>query len=145
MSMLTKLKAIKTKSKKRVGRGYGSTKGGHTSGRGSKGQLSRTGAKAPLWFEGGALPLVKRLPMLTGKGRLKPVEQVALINLNQLNKLAKKEVTLDTLKLHGLIPRNSSKAKLVATGKIDMAVNLTGINVSKKASEAIKKAGGQVI
>jgi len=145
MSMLTKLKAIKTKSKKRVGRGYGSTKGGHTSGRGSKGQLSRTGAKAPLWFEGGALPLVKRLPMLRGKGRLKPVEQVALINLNQLNKLAKKEVTLDTLKLHGLIPRNSSKAKLVATGKIDMAVNLTGINVSKKASEAIKKAGGQVI
>ena len=145
MSMLNHLQAIKAKSKKRVGRGYGSTKGGHTSGRGTKGQLSRTGSKVPLWFEGGALPLVKRLPMLRGKGRLKAIEQIAILRLDQLKKFGKDQISLDTLKLHGLVAKKTQKVKVVASGTLDTAVSLVGIQVTKKAQEMIEKAGGKVL
>ena len=63
MSLLQKLAKTVTKSNKRVGRGYGSGKGGHTASRGQKGQKSRVGSKIPLWFEGGQLPGVKKYPM----------------------------------------------------------------------------------
>jgi large subunit ribosomal protein L15 len=72
MSILSSLTKITTRSKKRLGRGYGSGKGGHTSSRGQKGQKSRVGSKVPLWFEGGALPLSKRIPMW----RVKAVSRV---------------------------------------------------------------------
>jgi len=145
MSILNQLKSITSKSKKRVGRGYGSTKGGHTSGRGTKGQLSRTGSKIPLWFEGGALPLVKRLPMLRGKGRLNPTDQIATISLDQLKKLGETHVTVDTLKIHCLVPKRISKVKVVASGTLDTPVILNGIAVTKKAESLIKKAGGQIL
>ena len=87
MSILHQLSSIVDRSHKRLGRGFGSGKGGHTSSRGSKGQRSRTGSKIPLWFEGGQLPLIKRLPMLRGKYRFKVVRPVVELTLSDLEKL----------------------------------------------------------
>lgn len=145
MSILHKLTSIKDKSKKRVGRGYGSGKGGHTSGRGTKGQLSRTGSKVPLWFEGGNLPLVKRLPMLRGKGLLNPISKPSLITLTQLHKLGLSKVSLDTLKINRLVPRSALSAKVVATGQISIPVELQNVLTTKKAKELISKCGGKVL
>lgn len=145
MSMLNQLKPSTTKQKKRVGRGYGSTKGGHTSGRGQKGQLSRRGSKVPLWFEGGNLPLVKRLPMLRGKGLLSPIRPAAIVTLTQLQKLGLNQVSIDTLKLHRLVPARTHSVKIVATGALTEAIEVTGIGATKKAKEMIEKLGGKVV
>src|SRR3990167_5472974 len=83
---LHNLSKITICGKKRVGRGYGSGKGGHTSGRGQKGQRSRR--TIPWWFEGGQLPLVKRVPFWRGKGRLNPLKQKpVIVKTGQFNKL----------------------------------------------------------
>jgi ribosomal protein L15 len=102
MSILSSLTKITTGSKKRLGRGYGSGKGGHTSSRGQKGQKSRVGSKVPLWFEGGALPLSKRIPMWRGKGRFKSMASCAELTFDDLNKIELSEITLDSLKLKEL-------------------------------------------
>lgn len=84
MSLLNQLPPVKSKPKRRLGRGYGSQKGGHTSSRGQKGQKSRN--KLPIWFEGGQLPLIRRTPFIKGKSRfnsLKP--KPVTITLDELN------------------------------------------------------------
>lgn len=144
MSLLNQLTNITKSAKKRVGRGYGSGKGGHTSGRGMKGQKSREGNNIPLWFEGGQLPLIKRMPMIRGKAKFKPLRPVVEIKLEDLNKVTATVVTLDTLKLEKLIDPRFKRAKIIAGGKLDKKLTIKGIKVSKAALEAIQKSGGSV-
>lgn len=144
MSLLKKLPSIVDKSKRRVGRGIGSTQGGHTAGRGQKGQKSRTGSKIPLWFEGGQLPLIKRLPMLRGKGKMKPTSKTVSLTLSDLNRVKATAVTLDTLKLEKIIPSQAKAAKVIATGTLTKAVSMSGVMVTQQAQAAIEEAGGSV-
>ena len=116
MSILSKLFTTTTRAMKRRGRGIGSGKGGHTSGRGQKGQKSRQGANVPLWFEGGQLPLIKRLPMLRGKGLLKSQNKSVEVTLSELDRLDMAEVSLDSLKLARVIDKRAKSAKIIATG-----------------------------
>lgn len=144
MSLLNKIISSTTKSKKRVGRGYGSGKGGHTSSRGQKGQKSRQGSKIPLWFEGGQLPLIKRLPMLRGKGKLNVVRPTAEITLSEIDAMKADSITLDTLKLEKVIETKYKKAKIIGSGTISRKVTVQGVKVTKTATEAIIAAGGSV-
>lgn len=144
MSLLQKLHKITTKSHKRVGRGYGSGTGGHTSGRGEKGQKSRVGSLVPLWFEGGQLPLVKRLPMQRGKGRLNVLEPVAEVSLTDLNAMKSDTVTLDTLKLENIIDVRFKKAKIVGTGTIEKKLIVQALPVTQGARTQIEALGGTV-
>ncbi|GIK84062.1 MAG: 50S ribosomal protein L15 [Patescibacteria group bacterium] len=144
MSLLNKLTSTTTKSAKRLGRGIGSGKGGHTSTRGQKGQKARQGAKIPLWFEGGQLPLIKRLPMLRGKHRLNVVRPTAEVTLSEVEAMKADTITLDTLKLEKVIGSKFAKAKIVASGKLSRKVTVQGVKVTKTAAEAIVAAGGTV-
>lgn len=144
MSIKHLLPATTTKGKKRLGRGYGSGKGGHTSSRGQKGQWSRRGAKVPLYFEGGNLPLIKRLPMQRGKGRLNVVRPTLELTLNDLQALDATLITLDTVRLAGLLPVGVKKVKIIATGSISKSVTVEGISASAAARKAIEAAGGEL-
>ncbi len=144
MSILNQLASIKENSKKRVGRGYGSGKGGHTAGHGTKGQGSRGGSKTPLWFEGGQLPLVRRLPMLRGKGRFNVVNPTAQLTLSELNNLDMEVVTLAALIEAKIIDSRFKKAKIIKSGTISRKVTVEGIGVTAGARQEIEKAGGSV-
>lgn len=144
MSLLNKLTKSTTSQSKRVGRGYGSGKGGHNSTKGQKGQKSRGGAKIPLWFEGGQLPLIKRLPMLRGKGRLNVVRPTAEITLSEIENMKADTITLDTLKLEKVISPGFKKAKIIASGTLNRKVTVEGIRVTKSAAKAIEAAGGSI-
>jgi large subunit ribosomal protein L15 len=144
MSILSSLQKITTRSSKRLGRGYGSGKGGHTSSRGQKGQKARTGSKVPLWFEGGALPLSKRIPMWRGKGRFNSLRQVAELTFDDLNKIELTDITLDSLKLNRIIDKRFKKAKVISKGKLNKAVHLKGIAVSAAAKKEIEALGGSI-
>lgn len=145
MSLASKLPAITTKAAKRIGRGYGTGKGGHTSSRGQKGYKSRVGSKVPLWFEGGQLPLVKRLPMMRGKGRLKSLTPVAEVSLATLEKMTADVITLETLKLEKIIDSRYAKAKVIGNGTLTRKLTLQGIAATQSAKSAIEKAGGSVV
>lgn len=144
MSLLQQLITTKSKSAKRLGRGIGSGKGGHTSSRGQKGQRSRGGAKIPLWFEGGQLPLIKRLPMLRGKGRLKSVRPTAEVTLTEIQKMKAEIISLETLKAEKIIDKRFKKAKIIATGKIDRKVTIEGVLATAGAQKAIEALGGSI-
>ena len=141
--ILQKLTKISAKSAKRLGRGPGSGKE-KTSGRGNKGQRARKSGEAPLWFEGGALPLVKRMPMLRGKARFNVLEPTATVSLTDINKMSADQITLDTLKLEKVIDRRFKKAKVVANGTISRKVTIVDVRVSKTAATMIEQAGGSV-
>lgn len=145
MSILHQLTSIIDRPKKRLGRGIGSGKGGHTVGRGSKGQGSRVGSNVPLWFEGGQLPLVKRLPMWRGKSRFESLRPAAEITLSDLEKMSESEISLETLKLKKVIETKFKKAKVIATGELKRSVVIKGMKVSAQAKKAIEAAGGKVI
>ncbi len=144
MSKLNQLISIIDKAHKRIGRGYGSGVGGHTSTRGQKGQKSRTGSKIPLWFEGGQLPIIKRMPMLRGKGRMNVVVLTSEVSLTELQNMTASEITLDTLKLEKVVSVRAKSAKIIATGEISRAVKIVGVRASAQAKVAIEKAGGSV-
>lgn len=133
-----------TKSKKRLGQGHGSGRV-KTSGRGTKGQNARS--KRPIQFEGGALPLTKRLPFLRGKDRNKPISpKFIIVNLDDINKLpAKTIVTLEVLVKHGLISKDAvtKGVKVLGGGSVDKEYTVK-IPLSKSASDKIIKAGGSV-
>jgi large subunit ribosomal protein L15 len=143
MSILNQLTRIVDKSAKRVGRGIGSGRGGHTSGRGMKGQKSRVGSKIPLWFEGGQLPLTKRLPMLRGKGRFNVVRPTAEVTLSDIQKMKAKTITLEALKEERVINARFRTAKIVRTGELTRKVTVE-IPVSAASKKAIENAGGLV-
>jgi large subunit ribosomal protein L15 len=141
--MLHTLTSVVTKSKKRVGRGQGSGKA-RTAGRGQKGYKARTGSKVALWFEGGQLPLVKRLPMLRGKARFNVLNETAELTLSDLQRISQlvDVISLDSLKLAGLLDRRYKKAKIINTGSLTVPVTVQGIPTTAAAAKAIEKAGG---
>ncbi len=146
---LSTLPATAEKGKKRVGRGFGSGRGGHASGRGTKGQKAR--GRIGLFFEGTKLKksLLKRLPLVRGKDKFKPWKPVSLvINLKYLNLFKKdEEVNLASLKAKGILPKDlpeEARVKILGEGEVKepLAVSLP---VSAGAREKIEKAGGRVV
>jgi len=137
------------KGLKRAGRGHGSGRGGHTSGRGSKGQRSRS--SVGLFFEGTKFKksLIKRLPLFRGKGKLKAKKDNSLtVNIKFLNVFKKDEiVNLASLKEKGVIAKDlpeKTKIKILGDGDLGVALKVQ-LSVSKGAKSKIEKAGGEVI
>ena len=135
------------KSKMRVGRGIGSGKG-KTSGRGVKGQKSRSGV-AIKSFEGGQMPLYRRLP----KRGFNPIvnQKIAILNLEKIQAYidqktinASDTINSDLLKKHKLINKNSQKLKILGTGIIKVKINIEADLISKSAMEKLEKIGGTV-
>lgn len=144
---LHQLDKTTTRSKKRLGRGYGSGKGGHTSSRGQKGQKSRS--KIHIWFEGGQLPLSRRLPFLRGKDRFKSISlPTTIINTEKLSVFKSgATVNLDSLVKHKLISvkeATSTRIKILAQGKINIPLVIEGLSLSQKAAKIITAAGGKI-
>jgi len=146
---LAKLPKTTTKSKKRVGRGYGSGKGGHTVGRGAKGFKARN--KAPLTFMGTKTKksLIKKLPLQRGKGKFKPLRpDPVVINLKYLDLFSKgKTVNLKSLVEKGLVKEKEALSlgvKILGGGGIKTALKVD-LPCSKSAIKAIEKVGGQVV
>lgn len=131
-----------TKDNKRVGRGEGSGTGG-TAGRGHKGQLSRGGAKRRSWFEGGQMPIQRRLPKFGFNRYGKVVYQV--VNVEDLEKVpADAEITPEVLQNHGLIKSEKKPVKVLGNGEISQKINIKIHAISKSAREKIEKSGGVV-
>lgn len=128
-------------NRKRVGRGIGSGFG-KTCGRGHKGQKSRSGGYHKVGFEGGQMPLQRRVPKVGFSSRVGRVTDE--IRLHELNNLEADVIDLDVLRKASLINRSILHVKVMVSGKIEKAVNLKGIRASKGAREAIEAAGGKV-
>lgn len=126
---------------KRVGRGIGSGLG-KTAGRGHKGQKSRAGGFHKVGFEGGQMPLQRRLPK-RGFVSLTAGKNVE-VRLSELEKLPVEDIDLLTLMQAGVIPAASLSAKVIMSGKLTRKVNLKGIGATKGARAAIEAAGGSV-
>jgi large subunit ribosomal protein L15 len=141
---LNKLPKIVARSKKRVGRGIGSGKGGHTSGRGMKGQKARETVK--LDFEGTKFKksLLKRLPFLRGKGKFKSWGQKATFSLKDFTDWpSKNEVSVENLVKAGFIKNSNVSVKIIDGGEIKQAL-IVKVPVSKSVREKIVKASGKV-
>ena len=130
-----------THARRRVGRGIGSGLG-KTGGRGHKGQKSRSGGFHKVGFEGGQMPLQRRLPKRGFKSLTAAAN--AEIRLNELNLLAVNEIDVLALKQAGLVPAAVSNVKVIASGELSKAVVLKGIKATKGAKAAIEAAGGKV-
>ncbi|MEX1221040.1 LSU ribosomal protein L15P [Pseudidiomarina planktonica] len=128
-------------SKKRLGRGIGSGLG-KTAGRGHKGQTSRSGGTVKPGFEGGQMPIQRRLPKFGFTSR-KSIT-TAEVNLAEIAKVAGDVVDLAVLKDAGLIRKNVLNVKVIKSGEINRAVTVNGIKVTKGAREAIEAAGGKI-
>ena len=128
-------------AKRRVGRGIGSGLG-KTAGRGHKGQKSRAGGYHKVGFEGGQMPLQRRLPKRGFKSHL--LQFNAEITLSTLEALGAAEVDMLTLKQAGLVPEMAKVVKVIQTGALTKAVKLTGIGATAGAKAAIEAAGGSV-
>jgi len=126
---------------KRVGRGIGSGLG-KTAGRGHKGQKSRAGGFHKVGFEGGQMPLQRRLPK-RGFVSLTAARNIE-VRLSSLEKLPVDEIDLLTLKQAGVVPGDALSAKVILSGKLTRKVNLKGIGATKGAKAAIEAAGGSV-
>ena len=129
------------KEGKRCGRGIGSGLG-KTGGRGHKGQKSRSGGSVRPGFEGGQIPLQKRLPKFGFSSRLAAV--TAEIRLSELSLVEGAIISVDTLRAAGLINSNILRAKVFASGEVTKAVTLQGVTATKGAAAAIVAAGGKV-
>lgn len=130
-----------TKARKRVGRGIGSGTG-KTSGRGHKGQKSRSGGKVRPGFEGGQMPLHMRLPKFGFSSRVGRV--TAEIRTGELNKIDSDVIDIATLRKANLISANISRVKVMLSGEVTKPVTLQGIRVTKGARGAIEAAGGKI-
>ena len=128
--------------KRRVGRGIGSGIG-KTAGRGHKGQKSRTGGFHKVGFEGGQMPLQKRLPKYGFSSRVGRIS--AEVRLDELNKVVGSEITLQTLMDADVIQAGIKRAKIFLSGELTKAVTVTGVAVTKGALAAIEAAGGKVV
>ena len=128
-------------NRKRVGRGMGAGMG-KTSGRGHKGQKSRSGGFTKIGFEGGQMPLQRRLPKVGFSSRISIV--TSQVTLDQLDKLTEKDINIDVLKKHNLITKNILRVKVILSGEINRAINLSGIKATKGAKAAIEAAKGTI-
>ena len=129
-------------AKRRVGRGIGSGLG-KTAGRGHKGQKSRSGGYHKVGFEGGQMPLQRRLPKRGFKSHL--LKFNAEINLTDLQKLGVSEVDILTLKQAGLVGELAKVVKVIKSGELTLAVVLRGVGATAGAKAAIEAAGGSVV
>lgn len=130
------------KKRKRVGTGPAAG-GGKTCGRGHNGQLSRSGSKKRAWFEGGQMPLLRRVPKRGFNNIFKKDFQV--INIAELEMVGLSEITPDVLKKRGLIGKADGLVKILANGELTRSVKVTADAFSNAATDKIQKAGGEVI
>ena len=128
-------------ARKRVGRGIGSGTG-KTAGRGHKGQKSRSGGKVQIGFEGGQMPIQRRLPKRGFRSAM--ARNMAEIRLHELNLVEGDVADLAALRSAGLINANHLRAKVVLSGELNKAITLRGIGATKGAKAAIEAAGGKV-
>jgi large subunit ribosomal protein L15 len=133
-------KGAKTEGK-RFGRGHSAGQG-KTSGRGQKGQKSRSGGFHKVGFEGGQMPLQRRLPKVGFRSRM--AKYSAELRLHELELPAADVIDLDVLKKANLVPAFTTKVKVIKSGEIKKAVKLKGLKVTKGAREEIEKAGGSI-
>ena len=140
-----KLNLINTTKKRqrkiRVGRGIGSGKG-KTCGRGHKGQKSRSGGFSKVGFEGGQMPLQRRLPKVGFSSRVSII--TSQVTLSQLDKLTETDINIDVLKKHNLVTKNILRVKVMLSGEINRVINLVGIKPTKGAKAAIEAAKGTI-
>ena len=130
-----------TSNQKRVGCGIGSTSG-KTAGRGHKGQKSRAGGYHKVGFEGGQMPLQRRLPKVGFSSRIGRV--TAEIRLHELANLDADVIDLETLKSARLINKNIKHVKIILSGKLEKSITIKGLMLTKGAKTAIETAGGKV-
>lgn len=130
------------KSAKRVGRGIGSG-WGKTCARGHKGQKSRSGGFHKVGFEGGQMPLQRRLPKVGFNSRVATTR--AEVRLHELEKVGAEVIDLLALIDAGIVPANTEKAKVIASGEISKGVQIRGVGVSAGARTAIEAAGGKIL
>ena len=148
MNLLSELKPLVSKSKKRLGRGYGSGVGGHTCGRGAKGDKAR--GKTKITFDGSKIKKswIKRTPFLRGKHRLLPKTIPVIINLTKLDALFAKNALVSPKTLAKALDLSSKKdkssLKILSGGKITKALIVKDIATSQLATKKIIKAGGKV-
>lgn len=130
------------KAPRRVGRGIGSGLG-KTCGRGHKGQKARSGGFHKIGFEGGQMPIQRRLPKIgfTSRKSLETEE----VRLGDLNAIDAPEINLTTLKEKGIITKNIKYVKVFLSGEVERAIVLKGLRVSKGAREAIEAKGGKIL
>ncbi len=131
------------RARRRVGRGIGSGLG-KTAGRGHKGQKSRSGGFHKVGFEGGQMPLQRRLPK---RGFISPAKakySAAEVRLSDLEKIQGDAIDLAALKAAGIVPASTERAKVILAGKLTRKLSLTGIGATKGAKIAIEAAGGSV-
>lgn len=130
------------RDKKRVGRGIGSGHG-KTAGRGHKGMKSRSGGNVAPGFEGGQMPLQKRLPKYGFTSRVgRTVEEV---RVGELNKVDAEVIDLAALKAANLIRENTARVKVFLSGELSKAVTVKGLGLTKGARAAIEAAGGTIV
>jgi large subunit ribosomal protein L15 len=142
MRLNTLQPAVGSKSdRKRVGRGIGSGLG-KTCGRGHKGQKSRSGGYHKVGFEGGQMPLQRRLPKVGFTSRVSL--STAEVRLGELAKIDGDVIDLEALKKANIVTRSVKRAKIFVSGTIDRAVTVKGVGVTKGAKAAIEAAGGKV-
>jgi large subunit ribosomal protein L15 len=143
MSELHRLSPVpgSRKTRKRVGRGPGSGLG-KTAGRGHNGQKSRSGGAVPAWFEGGQMPLQRRIPKrgFSNPGRV----EYEVVNVRDLNGLETDQVTLDSLVKSGLVGRGRKPVKVLGTGEAERAMHVEAHAFSASARQKIEAAGGTV-
>ncbi|MFZ9034788.1 MAG: 50S ribosomal protein L15 [Francisellaceae bacterium] len=128
-------------SKKRLGRGIGSGLG-KTAGRGHKGQKARSGGYHKVGFEGGQMPLQRRLPKFGFTSRKQAY--VAEIRLSDLNNMISEIISLETLKAEGIVRKDMLEARVILSGEINKAVTISGLHCTKGARAAIEAQGGKV-
>ena len=148
---LSNLKPAKgaTKSRKRIGRGVGSGYGGHSSTRGDKGQKSRSGASIPIWFEGGQMPLQRRIPKFGFKNRFRT--EYRGINLSKLSQLIEEGridgsgIISPEVMVQAGIARKSDLIKILGDGDLSSPLKVSAHAFSASAKSKIEGAGGEVL
>lgn len=129
------------KTAQRRGRGIGSGLG-KTGGRGVKGQTSRSGSSIPAGFEGGQMPIYRRLPKFGFTSQM--ALTTAEVRLSELNKVDGDVVSVETLKAANIIRGDMKRARIILSGEINRALTFKGVKVTKGAKQAIEAAGGSV-
>ena len=129
------------KDRKRIGRGHGSGQG-KTAGKGHKGQNARSGGGVRLGFEGGQMPLYRRLPKFGFTSKM--AMTTAEVRLSELSQIEGDVVSIETLKAANLIRRDMKRARVMLSGEVTKAYTFKGIKVTKGAKLAIEAAGGSI-
>ena len=140
MELNTIAPEVKKKNAKRVGRGIGSGNG-KTSGRGHKGQKSRAGGYHKTGFEGGQMPLQRRLPKVGFTSRN---SSTARVRLGELEFDGNENITIEILKEKKIVSHKAKDVKIFLSGQLKNKINLNGINVTKGARKVIEDLGGKI-